>query len=28
MATKSKAYRAAVDKLEVGKYYTPREAMS
>ncbi|MBX3310785.1 MAG: 50S ribosomal protein L1 [Cryobacterium sp.] len=28
MATKSKAYRAAVDKLEAGKYYTPREAMS
>ncbi|HMM82636.1 MAG TPA: 50S ribosomal protein L1 [Terrimesophilobacter sp.] len=28
MATKSKAYRAAVDKMEAGRYYTPREAMS
>lgn len=28
MATKSKAYRAAVEKIEAGKYYTPSEAMS
>ncbi len=27
MATKSKAYRAAAEKLEAGKYYTPREAV-
>ena len=28
MATKSKAYRAAVDKIEEGKFYTPSEAVS
>jgi len=28
MATKSKAYRAAVEKIEAGKYYTPSEAVS
>jgi large subunit ribosomal protein L1 len=27
MATKSKAYRAAAEKIEAGKYYTPREAV-
>jgi large subunit ribosomal protein L1 len=28
MATKSKAYRAAADKIEEGKFYTPSEAVS
>ncbi|MCU1542815.1 MAG: ribosomal protein [Microbacteriaceae bacterium] len=28
MATKSKAYRAAADKIEEGKFYTPTEAVS
>ncbi|KQV25678.1 50S ribosomal protein L1 [Yonghaparkia sp. Root332] len=28
MAQKSKAYRAAAEKLEAGKYYTPTEAVS
>jgi len=28
MATKSKAYRAAADKIEEGKLYTPNEAVS
>jgi large subunit ribosomal protein L1 len=28
MATKSKAYRAAVEKIEDGKFYTPSEAVS
>ena len=28
MATKSKAYRAAVEKIEEGRYYTPAEAVS
>lgn len=28
MATKSKAYRAAAQKLEAGKYYTPTEAVA
>jgi large subunit ribosomal protein L1 len=27
MATKSKAYRAALEKMEEGKYYTPNEAV-
>jgi large subunit ribosomal protein L1 len=27
MATKSKAYRAAADKMEEGKFYTPNEAV-
>ena len=27
MATKSKAYRAAAEKIEAGRYYTPREAV-
>ena len=27
MATKSKAYRAAVEKMEEGKFYTPNEAV-
>ncbi|MEO6942799.1 MAG: 50S ribosomal protein L1 [Terrimesophilobacter sp.] len=27
MATKSKAYRAAAEKIEAGKYYTPNEAV-
>ena len=28
MAQKSKAYRAAAEKLEAGKYYTPSEAVA
>jgi large subunit ribosomal protein L1 len=28
MATKSKAYRAAAEKIEAGKYYAPTEAVS
>jgi large subunit ribosomal protein L1 len=28
MAQKSKAYRAAADKIEAGKYYTPTEAVT
>jgi large subunit ribosomal protein L1 len=28
MAKKSKAYRAAADKIEAGKYYTPTEAVA
>ena len=28
MAQKSKAYRAAVDKIEAGKYYTPTDAVT
>ncbi|MFC4244328.1 50S ribosomal protein L1 [Gryllotalpicola reticulitermitis] len=28
MAQKSKAYRAAADKIEVGKFYTPNEAVT
>jgi ribosomal protein L1 len=28
MAQKSKAYRAAADKIEAGKYYTPTEAVA
>lgn len=28
MATKSKAYRAAAEKIEEGKFYTPSEAMA
>ncbi|HRN28159.1 MAG TPA: 50S ribosomal protein L1 [Terrimesophilobacter sp.] len=28
MATKSKAYRAAAEKIEAGKYYTPTEAVA
>ena len=28
MSTKSKAYRAAADKIEDGKFYTPSEAMA
>jgi len=28
MAQKSKAYRAAADKIEAGKYYTPSEAVA
>jgi large subunit ribosomal protein L1 len=28
MATKSKAYRAAADKIEEGRFYTPSEAVS
>ena len=27
MANKSKAYRAAADKLEAGRFYTPDEAV-
>ena len=28
MAVKSKAYRAAAEKIEAGKYYTPDEALA
>jgi large subunit ribosomal protein L1 len=28
MAQKSKAYRAAAEKIEAGKYYTPTEAVA
>ena len=28
MALKSKAYRAAAEKIEAGKYYTPTEAVA
>ena len=28
MATKSKAYRAAAEKIEDGKFYTPSEAVA
>ncbi|MFP5291197.1 MAG: 50S ribosomal protein L1, partial [Actinomycetes bacterium] len=28
MAQKSKAYRAAAEKIEAGKYYTPAEAVA
>ena len=28
MAQKSKAYRAAAEKIEDGKYYTPTEAVA
>ena len=28
MAQKSKAYRAAAEKIEAGKFYTPAEAVA